>query len=100
MGVITREEQGQIAVEEGRECRTCTRVDRKQSAEGCIETARSWRGEREPANRGTNNEDKTRDGGVPGLQMTTGVKVLAREEGRRGRGRKKKRGDKKATHIC
>lgn len=62
MGVKTRGEQGQIGVKEGGECSACTQVDRKQSGEGCIETARSWRGEREPTNRGTNNGDKTGDG--------------------------------------
>lgn len=71
MGVKTREEQGQIGVKEDGKCRACTHVDRKQSREGCIETARSGKGEREPANRGTNNEDKTGDGGLPGLQMKT-----------------------------
>lgn len=50
-------------------------MDRKQSREGCIETARSGKGEQEPANRGTNNEDKTGGGGgLPGLQMKTGGK--------------------------
>lgn len=49
------------------ECRACTHVDRKQSREGCIETARSGKGEWEAANRGPNNEDKARDGGLPGL---------------------------------
>lgn len=33
-------------------------MDRKQSGEGCIETGRSGKGEQEPANRETNNEDK------------------------------------------
>lgn len=42
-------------------------MDRKQSREGCIETARSGKGEWEAANRGPNNEDKARDGGLPGL---------------------------------
>lgn len=74
MGVKTREEQGQIGVKEEGECRACTHVGRKQSREGCTETARSGRGEREPANRRPNNEDKTRDGGLPGLQMKTGGK--------------------------
>ncbi len=36
-----------------------------------MEAARSGKGEREPANRELNNEDKTRDGGLPGLQMKT-----------------------------
>lgn len=48
--------------------------------EGCIETARSGKGEQEPANRGTNNEDKTKDGGMPGLQMMIGV-FHRKEEG-------------------
>lgn len=52
-------------------------MDRKQSREGCIETVRSGKGEQEPANRGTNNEDKTKDGGMPGLQM---MRVFHREE--------------------
>lgn len=45
-------------------------MDRKQSGEGRSETARSAEGEH--ANRGSNNEDKTRDGGMPGLPMMTG----------------------------
>lgn len=49
-------------------------MDGKPSREGCSETARSGKGEREPANRGTNNEDKTRDGGLPALQMKTNGK--------------------------
>lgn len=66
-----REDQGQIGITEEWECRACTRVDRKQSREGYTETARSGKGEQEPANRGTNNEDKTRDGKQPGLLMKT-----------------------------
>ena len=60
-------------------------MDRKQSREGCIETARSGKGEWELANRGTNNEDKTRDGGLPGLQMKTRNELDGRGESR-GRG--------------
>lgn len=71
MGGKSRVEQGQIGVKEECECRACTQVDRKQSREGYTETARSGNGEQEPANRGTNNEDKTTDGGMVGLQMKT-----------------------------
>lgn len=84
-----REEQGQIGVKEGGECRACTQVDRKQSREGCIQTARSWKGEWEPANTGTNNEDKTRDGRMLGLQMKAGGKNWAGKQ--RGEGRVRKR---------
>lgn len=70
-GGKTSVEQGQSGVKEEWECRACTQVDRKQSRERYTETARSGKGEQEPANRGTNNEDKTWDGGLPGLQMKT-----------------------------
>lgn len=46
-------------------------MDRKKIREGCTETGRLVKGEQELANRGYNNEDKTGDGGLPGLQMKT-----------------------------
>lgn len=71
--------QGQSGVKEEWECKACTQVDRKQSRERYTETARSGKGEQEPANRGTNNEDKTWDGGLPGLQMKTEGKEVKTE---------------------
>lgn len=62
-------------------------MDRKQSGDGCFETERSEKGEREPANRGTNNEDKTRDEGLSALQMKTAGKTGSRSRKTESRAR-------------